>query len=187
MSGFTRRRLMCGAGAMTVFPVTVAAQQGDPYELQKIDALADIATAHMIENYPATKDLVELAAGYLMIPEVTQGAFFFGAASGDGVLRIAGETVDYYQSLRVNFGFQVSASQFSQAVFFLNQDALIRFRQSNGWTFGAGMRVLVVEGPDMAGFDTLTRTNDVVGLTFADSGLHLGFALEGTKFVPLGS
>ena len=188
MRNYDRRSFIGGAAALTLLPAgAAAAQSAGSRRLEKLDVMSNSAIHYMITNIPATRDLVEQSAGFLMIPVVTKGALLFGAAVGDGVLRIGGETVAYYQSLQVNVGLQVSAYQFSQAVFFLNEGALSRFRQSDGWKFGAGMRYVVVEDKQGMSIDTLTRTADVAGLTFADSGLHIGMSIEGTKFTLLGA
>ncbi len=187
MKKIDRRRFIGGAAAMSLIPAAASAQaEKTSKNFEKIDAMANSAIYYMIQNFPATRDMVEQSAGFLMIPLVTQGALLFGAAAGKGVLRVKGETVEYYQSLQFNVGIQVSANQYSQAVFFLNENALNRFRQSQGWKFGAGMRYVMIENTAAASMDTLTRTADVAGLTFAESGLHLGMSLEGTKFSPIG-
>nr|MCY4005864.1 hypothetical protein [Paracoccaceae bacterium]MCY4197055.1 hypothetical protein [Paracoccaceae bacterium] len=184
MSMMKRRRFIGGIAAMSMAPaVAVAAPQSRKFA--KLDAMANSATHFMIKNIPATSTMIEEASGFMIIPVVTQGALLFGAAVGDGVLRVGGKTVAYYQSVQLNVGLQVSVNQFSQAVFFLNDGALDRFRHSNGWKFGAGMRYVVVEDTQHMNVDTLTQSVDVAGLTFGDSGLHIGVSIDGTKFTPL--
>lgn len=185
MNNIDRRRFFIGAAAVSVLPAQASAQQNQTEKFDQLDAEANYAIHYMLTNVPSAKDLVELSAGYLIIPVVTQASLFFGVAVGEGVLRINGKTVDFYSSFQANLGIQISARQYSQAVFFLNQNALDRFRQSLGWRFGAGMRYVVVEDSLAASIDSLSNTADVVGLVFADSGLHVGMSIEGTKFAPI--
>lgn len=180
-----RRRFIGGTAAACAFPSIAPAQNVNRRKLDKLDSMANAAIQYMTTSIPATKEIVERASGFLMMPLITQGSLLFGAAVGDGVLRIEGKTVDYYQSVQLNVGLQVSAIQYSQAVFFLNKEALNRFRQSGGWKFGAEMRYVIMEDTQTMGLDTLNKLADVVGLTFADSGLHVGVSVEGTKFTLL--
>lgn len=180
-----RRRFIGGTAAACAFPAVASARNINRRKLEQLDSMANAAIQYMTTSVPATKEMVDHAPGFLMMPLITQGSLLLGAAIGDGVLRIQGKTVDYYQSVQFNVGLQVSAIQYSQAVFFLNEEALNRFRQSDGWKFGAEMRYVVMEDTQTMGLDTLNKFADVVGLTFADSGLHVGLSVEGTKFTPL--
>ena len=173
---------MAATSALCACPVTAMAATISRRRRDKLDSMANSAILYMINNYPATRDMVENAAGLLMIPVVSKGALFFGGAVGDGVLRVGGETTAYYSSVQFNAGLQVSASQYSQVLFFLNETALDRFIRSDGWTFGAGMRYVVLTEADGMRTDSLTRNVDVAALTFGDSGLHIGASLDGTKY-----
>ncbi len=187
MKNVNRRHFLGGTAAAFIYPASVSARTIDRRGKQKIDAMADSAINYMTTYFPSTKEMVDMASGFLIMPLITQGGLVFGAALGDGVLRINGESADYYQSVQINVGLQVSAVQYSQALFFLNDNALNRFRYSSGWKFGAGMRYVVIEDTQSLSSDTLSRSVDVAAFNFGDSGLHVGVAVEGTKFTPLQS
>ena len=182
MTALSRRRFVAAASALCACPVTAAAAAISQRKRDKLDSMANSAIFYMVKNFPATRDMVEQASGLLMIPVVSRGALFFGGAVGDGVLRVGGETAAYYSSVQFNAGLQVSVSQYSQAVFFLNESALNRFTSSAGWTFGTGMRYVVVTDAEGLRMDSLAQNADVAALAFGDSGLHIGASLEGTKY-----
>ena len=182
MTVLSRRRFVASASALCACPATAMAAAISQRKREKLDSMANSAIYYMIENIPATREMVEQAAGLLLIPVVSKGALFFGGAVGDGVLRVGGETTSYYSSVQFNAGIQFSASQYSQALFFLNENALNRFINSDGWTFGAGMRYVVMTETDGLRMDTLSQHVDVAALTFGDTGLHMGVSLDGTKY-----
>ena len=182
MTAMSRRRFVAATSALCACPVTAMAATISRRRRDKLDSMANSAIFYMVNNHPVTRDMVEQAAGFLMIPVVSKGALIFGGAVGDGVLRVGGETTAYYSSVQFNAGLQVSASQYSQALFFLNETALNRFVQSDGWTFGAGMRYVVLTDAEGVRVDSLAQYVDVAALTFGDSGLHIGASLDGTKY-----
>ncbi len=182
MTAMSRRRFVAASSALCACPVTAMAATISQRKRDKLDSMANSAIFYMVNNFPATREMVDQAAGLLMIPVVSKGALLFGASVGDGVLRVGGETTAYYSSVQFNAGLQISASQHSQALFFLNETALNRFLQSDGWTFGAGMRYVVLNDADSLRADSLTQNVDVAVLTFGDSGLDIGASLDGTKY-----
>ncbi len=185
MKSMNRRRFVTASAGACLFPAAVQAAELNSRRREKIDQMANSSIYYMIQQFPDTQDLIENAPGLLMVPVMTRGALLIGGAVGDGVLRVHGETVAYYSALQLNVGLQLSAQQYSQAVFFLNEDALRRFRASQGWKFGAGMRYAVVSDVQGLSMDSLTSQVDVAGLTFGESGLHIGATVEGTKFAIL--
>ena len=180
----SRRGFISASAAMCVSPAAINA--ADSIQLrEELEAQANSALHFLIQNFPSTQDLVTNSAGFLIVPVITQGALLLGAAVGDGVLRTNGKTTGYYTAMQVNIGLQISARQYSQAVFFLNEAALKRFADSRKWRFGAGMRYVVLKDTQGSSYDSLTRHADVAGMSFGNSGLYLGASLEGTRYTPL--
>ena len=188
MPKLTRRGFVAGAAvtACAVLP-RAGAGQTNLSHLEELDSRASTAIQFMRNVVPESDDLMELSVGMLMMPLVTKAALGLGGAFGEGVLRVDGETVGYYSSLQFNYGLQISAQQYSTALFFMNQGALERFRSSYGWKFGAEMKYLIVDDTEIHRVDTLTRRIDVAGLIFGAAGLHIGASLEGTKYTPITS
>ena len=65
-----------------------------------------------------------------------------GGEYGDGVLRIGGRPEGYYRLIGGSFGFLAGAQSQAVVLMFLTQEALDRFRKSNGWTVGADATVV---------------------------------------------
>jgi len=148
----------------------------------KIDGNADRALDFLYREKPEVRDLGDRAAGMLIMPQVTQGSLWFGAAFGKGALRIGGVSVDYYSVTEGSFGLQVGAQQYSSVVFFMTEDALRSFRASDGWTAGASIEYVLSDQSGSFGTDTNKLTKPIVAVIFAQSGLIAGASLEGTKY-----
>ena len=186
MLALTRRGLVAGVAAAVLVSSSYAQSEGMTIShLEELDSRANTAIEYMRRSVPQSEDLIELSVGILIIPLVTKAALGFGGAYGEGVLRVDGKTVDYFESVQFNFGLQISAQQYSYALFFMNRNALDRFLLSEGWKVGAEMKYLLVDDTELHRIDTLTRRADVAGLVFGATGLHVGAALEGTKFTRL--
>ena len=75
----------------------------------------------------------------------------------------------------------------SQAVFilFMTEDALNRFKSSNGWTVGADASVaLLTVGAD-ARVTSQTAQQPVVGFVLTNSGLMANVSMSGSRITPL--
>lgn len=179
MKDWTRRGFAVAAASMLW---TGALAQSRKEQFDQIDRRIDSALAYMLNTIPDSQDLLARSAGMLMMPVVTKAGIGLGGAYGEGALRIKNETVDYYSSVQVNYGLQLGASQYSYALFFMNDQALSAFRKRTSWHFGAELGYVVVRDALSDGVDTATRLADVVALVFGEAGLHLGAALEGTIY-----
>ena len=188
MLALTRRGLVAGvAAAVLVSTAHAQSEEVTISHLEELDSRANTTFEYMRRSVPQSDDLIELSAGMLIMPLITKAAFGIGGAYGEGVLRVDDKTVDYFESVQFNVGLQISAQQYSYVLFFLNRNALDRFRLSDGWKLGAELKYLLVDDTELHRIDTLTRRADVAGLVFGATGLHVGVALDGTKFTRLNS
>ncbi|MGF7000196.1 lipid-binding SYLF domain-containing protein [Paraburkholderia sp. GAS32] len=67
----------------------------------------------------------------------------------------------------------------------MTQDALDRFRNSDGWAVGADATVAVVKVGANGNIDTSTATAPVQALVLTNAGLMAGVSPEGTKVTRL--
>ena len=63
---------------------------------KEIDASADAAMDRFYKQVKDAKEVVRQAKGMLVLPNVKKGALIVGGEYGQGVMRIGGKTVEYY-------------------------------------------------------------------------------------------
>jgi lipid-binding SYLF domain-containing protein len=147
----------------------------------RLDGRVDATRDYLFGSYPGTRDLAQRAYGILYMPLMTEAGFGFGAAYGQGALRINDVTVDFYSATRATFGLQIGAQQYAHALFFMTEAALGDFRRSNGWAASADIRYAVPNEGASIGKET-TEYNPVIAFIFGQSGLILGATLAGSKY-----
>ncbi|MGH8221783.1 MAG: YSC84-related protein [Woeseiaceae bacterium] len=125
------------------------------------------------------------AAGYLVFPRVIKVGIGIGGETGEGALRVGGKTVDYYRTAAGSIGFQLGAQAKSIVIAFMTQQALDKFRASEGWAVGIDGSVALI---DLGAGKTIDSTNikdPVVGFIFGSKGLMYNLTLEGSKITKL--
>lgn len=180
MTQLSRRNFILTGGAL---PVLAACGNGlNSGNAERIDARVDAAVDFMVQEVPGTAELVRDASGMLVMPLVTEAGFGFGGAYGRGALRIGGATVDYYSAIAGSFGLQIGAQQFAHTLFFMTDDALTNFRNSQGLAAGADIRYAVNTDGATLGVDTTVLLDPVIAVIFGQAGLIVGATLEGTRY-----
>lgn len=148
---------------------------------QEINSSADAALSKLYQASPQAKELVQRAKGVLVFPSVVSASFVVGAQHGKGVLRVGGTNAGYYSTTAGSVGFQAGAQSKAVILLFMTQDALDKFRNSNGWTAGADASVAVANIGANGRIDTNTAQQPVVGFVLNNMGLMAGVSLEGAK------
>jgi lipid-binding SYLF domain-containing protein len=187
-----KRHLIAGGLSMAALAVlgsgctTTGGASGDPAaQRQALNSQVDNALARLYREARDSEALVKQARGVLVFPSFVSAGFIVGGASGQGVLREGGKTVSYHRMSEGSVGLLAGAQ--SQAVFilFMTDDALGRFKTSNGWTVGADANVtLLTVGAD-ASITGRTAQQPVVGFVLTNSGLMGSLSLSGSRITPL--
>lgn len=81
----------------------------------------------MIEGAPDLQAYYDNSYGYAVFPKVTKGAISIGGAGGKGVVYKNHEIVSGSKLTQITFGFQFGGQQYSEVIFFQNQDAFEQF------------------------------------------------------------
>jgi lipid-binding SYLF domain-containing protein len=152
---------------------------------QEIDAGADAALTRLYSTARGSRELANRAQGILVFPRVLSGGLGIGGEFGDGVLRAGARPVGYYRVIGGSFGWQIGAQSQAIVLMFLTQDALDRFRNSNGWTVGADATVSVARVGASGDIDTNTVQQSIVGFALTNAGLYAGIKLDGSKITRL--
>ncbi|MDU8926975.1 YSC84-related protein [Alisedimentitalea sp. MJ-SS2] len=182
MTSFTRRGFAlslaaAGTGGLSACGNGVGSNGG-----AKIDARVNQTLNYLHTKYPSTVELSQKSHGMLVMPLITEAGFGFGGGYGRGALRVDGVTVDYYSATKGSFGLQIGAQQYAHVLFFMTNEALMKFRRSQGWAAGADVEYVVKDQGGNIRVETTTTTSPVLAVIFGQAGLHLGATLEGVKY-----
>ena len=152
---------------------------------EEIDAKANQAIEQLYADSSAAQELGARAAGMLIFPDITKGGLIIGGEYGEGVLRIDGRSVGYYASASGSLGLQIGISSRSLVIMFLDEKALEKFQNSDGWEAGVDADVTVIDSGATGTIDTTNLQKPVVAFNFGESGLMAGVSIEGTKVTKL--
>ncbi|NCF71986.1 MAG: hypothetical protein GWP67_00655 [Gammaproteobacteria bacterium] len=151
----------------------------------KIDAESNKALQVFREDVNGADVFLNQAAGYLIFPRVIKAGIGIGGETGEGALRVGGQTVAYYRTSAGSIGFQLGAQAKSIVIAFMTKESLQKFRNSSGWKVGVDGSVALI---DLGAGKTIDSTNikdPVVGFIFGSKGLMYNLTLEGSKFSKL--
>jgi lipid-binding SYLF domain-containing protein len=147
----------------------------------EIDAEVDAALTRFYAEVPAARELAGKAKGILVFPSVIKAGFGIGGEYGEGALRIGGRTVGYYNTAAASIGLQLGAQSRAEVLMFMTEDALERFRHSDGWEVGVDGSVALITVGAGGEIDTNTINDPVIGFVFGEQGLMANLSLEGAK------
>jgi len=151
----------------------------------RIDARVDATLSEMHRRIPDTRELSNKAVGLLVMPVISEFGFFFGGAYGNGALRVDNKTVDYYSLVKGSGGFQFGGQQYAHVLFFMTEDALNEFLNSEGWIMSADLEYAIMSEGNTIGGDTATSVSSVVAVVFGQPGIRVGAKLSGMRYTRL--
>ena len=149
------------------------------------DVSVDVALEKFEKEVGGAQQFKASTKGLLVFPTVIKAGIGFGGEYGEGALRIGGKTEDYYSTLAASFGLQFGAQAKTIVIVFLDQDALDRFRKSEGWKVGVDGSVAVVTLGAGTSLDSSKLNQPIVGFILDQKGLMYNLTLEGSKFTKL--
>ena len=149
---------------------------------KEIDASADAAMDRFYKQVKDAKEVVRQAKGMLVLPNVKKGALIVGGEYGQGAMRIAGKTIEYYSMISGSVGFQIGGQAKDIIIVFNSSDALKKFRTSKGWEAGVdGNVALVTLGAGESAMSSMSK-EPIVAFVFDVKGLIADMSLRGAKF-----
>jgi lipid-binding SYLF domain-containing protein len=177
---------LVAAGCTTTGPDSSQAS-GAPNTSKRaeIDAAVDGAIAELARQEPGSRQLMQQAKGTLVFPKVFKAGLVVGGEYGEGALRVANRTVDYYSASAGSIGLQAGAQEKSVFILFMTDPALAQFRQSSGWQAGADASVALINVGASGSASTQTAQRPVVGYVLTQGGLMVDASLSGTKVAKL--
>ena len=151
----------------------------------KIDKEANKALENFKEEVNGAEVFLNQAAGYLVFPKVYKAGIGIGAETGEGALRVGGQTVAYYRTSAASVGLQLGAQAKSIVIAFMTKESLQKFRDSSGWKVGVDGSVALVDLGAGKTIDSGNIKDPVVGFIFGSKGLMYNLTLEGSKISKL--
>ena len=147
-----------------------------------IDAKADVAIEKFKKLVKGGDVFLQKVKGYLVFPTVYKGGFFVGGEYGEGVLRVNGKSVAYYNIASASVGLQIGAQKTSYIFAFADQYALDQFLRSDGWEAGVDGSVAIAKWGQGIDISSISFEKPIYAFVFDNKGLMANISLEGTKF-----
>jgi len=151
----------------------------------KIDSDANKAIQVFKEDVNGAQVFLDQSAGYLIFPRVIKVGIGLGAETGEGALRVGGQTIAYYRTTSGSVGLQLGAQAKSIVIAFMTKESLQKFRDSSGWKVGVDGSVALIDLGAGKTIDSNNIKDPVVGFIFGSKGLMYNLTLEGSKFSKL--
>jgi len=181
---FTTRRFLLTASA-GLAGASLADRPAAAASARALNTQADQALRLLYATEPRTRQLAERATGILIFPRIIKAGLIVGGQGGDGVLRVGGRTIGYYNISAASLGLQAGGQRLSYALFFMNDAALRYLQTSDGWAIGTGPSVVAMDKGAAASITSTTLTKDVYAFPFGQRGLMAGIGLEGSKITQI--
>jgi len=181
-----RRTLVAGAAATLAAPFAAASPaHADAKRQSLVDQCLHSARKVLSgKDYPDALKSMTKARGVLIVPELVQGGFIFGAAGGRGTLlaRTSPNNWSYpafYGMGSGSVGFQIGG-KVSEIVFIILTDKGLHAILDHKFKFGAEAGVtMVAVGIGVEGASTAAGGADIVAFA-SSAGLFAGASLEGS-------
>ena len=177
--------ILAGAGSMVGLPALAE-------DRDVIDARVNLALGTMWSKLPETRKLSPRARAMLVMPDVFKGGFVLAGSYGEGALLLNDEVqgyeapaAGYYSVGAASVGLQIGVQSSSHVLFFMTDEALERFRQSEGWEIGADAEVTFPDAGLNAQANSTLLQKPVIGVVFGQDGFLVGASLEGAKYSPI--
>ena len=186
-SSITRRDTLRQFGGIAAVAATAATASTPALAdtAAEINAGVNAALPELYAAYPGSEGIAQRAAGALIIPRIVKAGFFVGGAYGEGALIVNGRTESYWSYGAASFGLQFGAQKTRQALFFMTQEALDRFRTAEGFEIGVDAEVTLVDSGVGVELDTTGSQAPILAFVFSRQGLLGGASLGGGKYTPI--
>lgn len=169
--------LVIGLGA---FHPTGAANAAD------LDAEATAALNALYSKYPSAQTLSKSAKAIVVFPSIVKAGLGLGGETGDGVMRVGGKTVGYYNNTGVSHGLQIGVQKYGYALFLMTDKAVSSFGAAEGFEVGVGPSVVLMDEASLAKkTSTTTVQSDIYGFIFSQKGLMAGLGIQGNKITKI--
>jgi lipid-binding SYLF domain-containing protein len=184
VAAFAAALMTTGCGT-TSTATTSTNDKGVSQRHAELDANYTATLNRLYSSVPGSRELVAKARGTLIFPSVIAAGLGVGGQFGEGELRAAGSSPVYYNLASVSVGLQIGAQSKAIIFLFMTEDALDKFKKSEGWSAGADASVAVLHAGANGAIDVNAVRAPVVAFVLTNAGLMANLTLEGTKITKL--
>jgi lipid-binding SYLF domain-containing protein len=170
--------LTAGALALLLASLAAPAQAATAEDLNKD---AEQALQALYKANPTAEVISKRAKAILVFPKIVKAGLVFGGSYGEGVLIHQTKVTEYYNSVSASWGWQAGAETYAYMVFLMSDKAVNYLAKSNGWEFGAGPSVVVVNEGVAKNLSTSTLKDDAYAFITDQQGLMASLSIQGTK------
>ncbi len=143
------------------------------------------ALKKLVNESQVASAVYDKALAVLVFPTIVKGGLIVGGEYGEGTLFKDGGVAGHYNIAGASLGLQAGAQTFSQAIFFMTEEALEVLNRRNGFQAGVDLGFAVgIEGAG-AGGATGVSTEPAIAFAFGQQGLMAGVTLQGAKITPV--
>ncbi|MDN3492827.1 lipid-binding SYLF domain-containing protein [Winogradskyella bathintestinalis] len=126
---------------LTFVTVFAFAQNKDDMRIMK-DAEKAMSTLKASDK--GLEDFFSNSSGYVVFPNVGEGALIVGAASGNGVVYENGSAIGMASMKKLDIGAQAGGEAYMQVIFFETEETLNEFKEEN-FEFSAEAKAVIVD------------------------------------------
>lgn len=144
-----------------------------------------LALDNLFAVRPESRAWAKSAKAIMVFPRITKAAILVGGQGGDGVLFVKNQPIAFYRIAAGSFGLQLGAQKFSYAMFMMTQKAVDYAKESEGWAFGSGPSIALIDEGAAKNLNTTTMREDIYAVAWGQEGLMAGVDLEGSKITKI--
>jgi len=141
----------------------------------------NLALQKFYKEVPGGKKFLEKTKGYLVFPSVIKAGFGVGGEFGEGALVEDGKITAYYNTASASVGLQLGVQKKSVIIAFLSEDALAKFKNSDGYTVGVDGSVALAIWGTGKDISNLTIKKPIIAFVYGNQGLMYNLTIEGSK------
>jgi len=151
----------------------------------EINSSVNAAINRFKKNVKGANEYLKVAKGVLVMPNIAKAGFIVGGQYGQGAMKIGGKTVDYYSLAAGSVGWQIGAEKYDMVIIFVTEEALKKFRTSEGWEAGADAEVTMIAAGADVPVSTMVSQHPIMGFIIDQKGLMAGVSIKGAKFTKI--
>ena len=138
-------RMLKSLSAVALFLVTLSAHAQSDKNQQVISDAKKIKQK-MLEKDQGLQQFFDNSSGYVIFPNVGEGSFIVGGASGNGVVYENGSAIGMADLKKLDVGLQAGGQAVAEVIFFETEEALAKFKDDQFTISAEAAAVILEEG-----------------------------------------